>query len=164
MLFIAPNIVAPRLAEKIYHPRCEAGLKQSWTRAQHSEQQRLNDLYAQKRAEIKRKRQMAEDMLDQTFGGLGQQLKALGLFDSFDTLSQQMQPPRKGSAKTDLSSETAQQYCGCVITELLGDKVATGLYSASLRLWTPKSIHQLENADKHPVRVHACPQPDFLKD
>lgn len=160
IFLVAPNIIAPRLSEKFYQPQCEVGIQQAWHKALAVEQFKRQEQVERKRAELRHKRQMAEHLIEKSFGPLGQHLKQLGIFDALE-MPQLPKSTRKPQDQAKISL-SAQNFCSCVITNLLGNQFATGLYSASFRFWKPENIQKLEALGSGHIKFSQCPAPNFL--
>lgn len=155
---IGPQVLAPRLAEQIYHTQCQAGLDAAWSKAQAAQTARVEAAAAQRRAEMLRKRDMAEALLEQSFGPLAGHLRELGMFDALDAIPLDKEGITLAPSQP-LTAASKADYCGCAVTRLLGESLPTGLYSASLRFWTPATIRDLESLSQGPVQLAACPLP-----
>lgn len=165
MTVIAPGFVAPRLAEKYYHPGCEIGLKKAFVKAKAIERSKIKQAIDQKQAKLRQTKEMTEALFGKFFGReLGQRLKNSGLLDPLKGLPPSLLENDSGTLMPALSADfNPKDYCGCIITHFLYEQISTGLYSASLRLWKPDNIRQLENLASNPVTTPHCPKPAFLK-
>ena len=161
ILFVGPA-VGERLAAKTYLPACHAGLK----RAQAGAQAAHRMAQAREKAERRAKQEMANRMVGNMMRGVfGREfsnyyrdhplLNPGALLPDVEALLPNRQAP-------ELPPGAARDYCACVIAEQLGQRVNTGLFSASLRFWKPENITRLENLGARPVSTNACPAPHFI--
>lgn len=161
---IGPDIVAPRLAEKYYLPTCRAGLQKALVNARNRQQERDENLIREKRAKLEEMNALSGALLRQFFGrDLGGRLGNSPVFnpmnalqpDVIDRLITQSIP----ASNSSLVSKSG--YCACVISEVLRERVSTGLFSASMRIWKPDNIRLLESLETGPVSTPRCPAPKF---
>lgn len=159
--YVAPEILAPRLAKISYHPACENTLS-ALALADNNQQQQL--LYNQ-RQQQNAKQRMATNILggfaEMYFGrDFVERYKDDPLVKGIRKFSKdgiQLQTPDLPVPKISQFTMLEQSgYCGCVIAEKLGQRISTGLYSASLRFWKPENIRQLETLSTHLIPSQQC--------
>ncbi|MEP2987306.1 MAG: hypothetical protein ABJP08_29060 [Roseibium sp.] len=157
ILVIAPQIVAPRMTDNVWMPACKGGVDSSNNVAS---AKRQSDIAAYIAARKGDKNELSNVMTPF--------LQAMGE-DMALTLGKHMMGNMNRIADAEIAAEvrnkfrsnpvahiSAANYCGCIISELRQDRIATGLYSASLRLWEPANIQQLNQLGQTLVTSAQC--------
>ena len=168
VLYVGPEVIAPRLTEKYYRPQCRRALIAHLQADAHAYVQRIQRDHARQQRAAQRDR----DALSQITGGLvrqyvGEEFAEMyknspiaqtfkGIFDAAQSL--QNLPPELPDISVP-SESTQAGYCACLIAAHLSDRLAVGLFSASLRLWKPETIVRLENLSTALPATSTCPRP-----
>lgn len=166
-LFIAPELIGPRLAEKYYAPACLAAVADG-------RQARASEVASLKQAFQERLQQTAQElqrtlhaqtgnMFGMLFGG-GRDGTAFmqkygGQLDSWagnmyaPAIQQRIQEERAAFARKLAAQEqearrgviyhTPVQFCGCVVAEGMKERVDMAAYTATLRLYSPPAVRRL---------------------
>lgn len=161
ILFIGSEVGA-RLSEKYYLPACHAGLQKAQETAYRDHQMRLRRERDGRQAESR----MANDVMGGLIRGyFGNEfadhykdhplLNPGKMMPGVESLLPKPSVPR-------LPANAMRDYCTCVIAESLGQRINTGLFSASLRFWKPQNITLLEGLKSGPVSTALCPAPQFI--
>lgn len=172
-IFLAPSVAGPRLAERYYAPACIAAVETgrvAFAKTRDEEETaykgRLNDWIREQTANSQ---SQVGDVLSQIFGGYGQQGQAFmshygSELNSFSNRvgGQAMGPLQveaqkaltewQGKKQAEIAAMRAQQkytdatgFCGCNVSAALSNNVELALHTASLRMFKPKGISDLEN-------------------
>ena len=172
-VFLAPSVIAPRLAERYYAPACvamvETGRAAFIKTAQEEEaayKGRLNDWIREQTANSQ---SQVGSVLGQIFGAYGQQGQdfmnhygsELGDFSNrvggqvmgpLQLQAQEALTEYQGKKQAEIAAMRAAQkysdaagFCGCNITAALSNNVEMALYTSTLRGFKPKGIADLEN-------------------
>lgn len=157
IITIAPDLIAPRLTNNVWMPACKQGVQNANAQIVNNRQQEINLFLAARRA----KQQQVQLLLNPFLQIMGEEFsRTLGktINDSMNLVS-------------DLETKQALQdhfghlapkptvnvgYCSCVISELLQDRISTGLYTASLRMWIPTNIQQLNKLSTTLISSKQC--------
>jgi hypothetical protein len=166
ILYVGPEIVAPRLAEKTYGPMCERAVQNAFETQRQNHQKTKEIIRNQVRQRVEGLGAIFDYTLGLTHGrdyqdfreAFGPQIsnKITGLVDQgLNMASEKMGLDHAPDAlAVDPSS-----YCGCILSEYLGDPVASGLYSTSLRFWKPSKIRRLDQLETRLITTDTCPSP-----
>ena len=164
IFYIGPDIVGPRLAIKYYLPACKANLTNA--------KQSAVEFRQRKNAHQQNQLQKRQQMIGDTFGNLmrnyfGQEFSNK-YADSVIFNPMKVIPNMDGLLALNNSAEQAPvqnidglAYCACLVEEVISERVSMGLFSASLRIWKPKAIRQLENPKAELMTTNICFSPKF---
>lgn len=167
--FLGPNVIAPRAAEKHYFPLCMAAVEQS--RVQLAEDVKLQDQQFEER--LMSAARQTQKRIDDTkntaakmfWGGYGQSGEAfmrkygIGEYSSGGTISyqvaQEMEDLRnqyaaekraaREKARANIKITDPASFCACNMDVGLSERLEVSAFTASLRLYKPQSIKDLEN-------------------
>lgn len=164
IFYIGPDIVGPRLATKYYLPACKANLVNA--------KQSAVEFRQRKNAHQQYQLQQRQQMIGDTFGNLmrnyfGQEfsnkysdsvifnpMKIMPNVDGLLALN-------NGTEQAPIQNKDSSAYCTCLVDEVINERVSMGLFSASMRIWKPKSIRQLENPKAELMTTNICIPPKF---
>lgn len=157
ILMISPSVIEPRMSTQVWTPACQAGLAAANANLERERQEEVAAFLAAREAENRRIQStitplmqlMGEDFA-QAFGNPLQQ----GLDMMSD--AQIAQQVRDQFTSQPLPTAAPDDYCACIIAELLEDRISTGLYSASFRLWVPAHIQQLNQLETTLIASNRC--------
>jgi hypothetical protein len=172
--WIAPNVIAPRLAEKHYLPSCVANVEKiSMAVAQdfQTRAQQAREAAAQAAAQVEREAQAAAN---EFWGRLfadrpgGQQFleyynqpgRALDTANKIATghavnLTLQGEGQKLASEISEMSKEvremnrtanykTAADYCGCYVTTGMSDRMEMAFHTSTVRVFKPQGLTDME--------------------
>jgi hypothetical protein len=168
-LYIAPEIIGPRLAQKYYLPVCREAVSQG--RIAREQQVATLRTAAEERlqrtmAEVQGRMQAATgNILGQIFGGrpgsaefmdrYGSQMGGWVNNNMAPALQQRYQQERAAimaaleteqrEARSGIIHATPERYCGCAVTDAMKDRIELAAYTASLRIYTPAAVRRLED-------------------
>lgn len=156
---IAPNIIAPRLTDNIWHPACTKTLNKAQTAFYQKYRSEIQAYRAAERAKQQQVMGLASPLL-QLFGeevaqglqGLGKAVTTLSEIELRNKVQQRFAHKKK-------SLPIKKGYCGCVISETLQDRTDLALYAASLRFWEPASIQPLNQLNQRLIASQNCGNP-----
>lgn len=168
-LYIAPEIIGPRLAQKYYLPVCREAVAQGRIARERevaslrtTAEQRLQ----QTMAEVQERMQAATgNILGQIFGGRPGSAEFMGRYGGqmsgfvnnsmAPALQQRYQQERAAimaaldteqrEARSGIIHATPERYCGCAVTDAMKDRIELAAYTASLRIYTPAAVRRLED-------------------
>ncbi|WLS12076.1 hypothetical protein Q9314_28690 (plasmid) [Shinella sumterensis] len=172
-IFLAPNVIVPRLSERYYAPACiksvEAGRAAFDETAKKEEadyNRYLNKWIAEQTANAQAQ---VGNMLGQILGGRGIESQRFfethgnALTDFSKRMGGQAMGPLqqkaqaaftewKSKKQTEIASMRAQQkyrdaagFCGCNISAAMSNNIDLALYTSTLRMFKPKGVIDLEN-------------------
>jgi hypothetical protein len=172
--WIAPNVIAPRLAEKHYLPSCVANVEKiSYAVAQdfqtRTQQAARAAEEAARRAEQASKQQLAnfwgalfqgrpggQAFLDH-YSQPGRELDAINktVTGNAVAVAVQEQGQKLASEISEMTKEvremnrtanykTAADYCGCYVTTGMSDRLEMALHSATVRVFKPQGLTDME--------------------
>lgn len=178
-LYIGPEMIGPRLAEVHFAPACTAIVEQGRTIYATREQDLIDQFNAglESQADAARDRVAAasDQALEMAFGDLAPEMMALfgdqmmgsaeGMMDL--QLQGEIEAQRKAfqdelaaqraAATNAVIYPTAEDYCGCMIHQTLSEEAFDlASYTASLRLFTPPTIRNIETGAAYNVVLPAC--------
>lgn len=157
ILTIGPDVIAPRMTQNIWMPACKAGIQTANAKIQANHQAKINAFIAAKRAEQKKIQSMMNPLMQLMGKELAQTLgKGLTTTMSIASNIEANQELKQRFGTAQPQSVAPANYCGCIISELLQDRVATGLYSASMRLWKPANIQKLDGLGSTLITSNNC--------
>jgi len=165
-VFIAPEMIGPRLQEKYYLPACERIVETGQQAAVQEEaaltkqfEQRLDGALAEARKKVGQGAGMFFDM----YGDQGRQFwqkwggDITGSVGGMAEMSLQAQASearrdfeatlteKRAKARASITHTSAAAYCGCKIEEAFEERAELALYGASLRFYTPPMIKNIES-------------------
>ncbi|NRA88452.1 MAG: hypothetical protein HRU28_13920 [Rhizobiales bacterium] len=164
IFYIGPDIVGPRLATKYYLPACKANLANA--------KQTSIEFRQRKNARKQYQLQQRQQMIGDTFGNLmknyfGQEFSNK-YSDSMILNPMKMMPNvdallalNNGAEQAPVQNIDGSAYCACLVEEVITERISMGLFSASMRIWKPKSIRQLENPKTELMTTNICIPPKF---
>lgn len=178
-LYIGPEMIGPRLAEVHFAPACTAIVEQGRTIYAAREQDLIDQFNAglESQADAARGRVAAasDQALEMAFGDLAPEMMALfgdqmmgsaaGMIDL--QLQGEIEAQRKAfqdelaaqraAATSAVIYPNAEDYCGCMIHQTLSEEAFDlASYTASLRLFTPPTIRNIETGATYNVVLPAC--------
>ena len=171
-IYIAPELIGPRLAAKYYHPACMAAVKDG-------RQAHQNEVANLKQAFAKQQEALAaslQQQVQQSTGGLfgmllggrpgseeffkkhGKTVEGWGnsiaatanptiaarLRDEQRAFDNQL-AAREAEARKGVVYAAPAQFCGCVISEGMKERLDLAAFTATLRLYTPPAIRRFED-------------------
>lgn len=169
-LYIGPELIGPRLAAKYYGPACLAAV-QDGREARTNEVASLRQAFQQQQAALAQSLQ--QQMQAATSGFFGALLGGRPGSDEFfrqhgntvqgwsnsmagmatPAIQQRLQreeaafrdkmEEREREAKKGILYASPVQFCGCVITEGMKERIDLAAFTATLRLYTPPAIKKL---------------------
>jgi hypothetical protein len=171
-LYIAPDLIGPRLAAKYYLPACMAAV-------QDGRQGHQNEVASLKQAFAKQQEELAQSLQQQmqqgvagmfgmmlggrpgseaffrqhgkTVEGWGNTVTAMGSPAIGERLRTEQRAfetqlaAREREAKKGIIYTAPAQFCGCVITEGMKERIDLAAFTATLRLYTPPAIRRFED-------------------
>lgn len=180
-LFIGPELIGPRLAAKYYQPACMAAVTEGRTTFQ-SETASLREAFTAKQAALAQglQQQVQQGVGSMLGAMLGGRPGSEAFFRQHGNAVQQWGNSVAGTATPAIAERlraeqrafeeqlaardrearkgviysTPAQFCGCVVTEGLKERVDLAAFTATLRLYTPPAIRRLEQgAMLHDAKV-----------
>ena len=158
IFYVGPEIVGSRMADKTWLPQCEATVARTETAYRQQWQARVENA----RREKQREQAQINGLTGALLGGLlGEEFNrafghnitgALGALSELE--AQRTLKDRFGTSAPP--SPITAGYCKCMVSEALEDRVSAGLYSASLRIWKPANIKQLNQLGTQLVSSNRC--------
>jgi len=171
-LYIAPNLIGPRLAAKYYTPACLAAVKDG-RQAFQSETASLIEAFKKQQVALAEglQRQMQQGVAGvfgmmlggrpgsaeyfrkhgdtvqewgNSIAGMGSPAIAERLRTEQRAFETQL-AAREREAKKGIVYTAPAQFCGCVITEGMKERVDLAAFTATLRLYTPPAIRRFED-------------------
>jgi hypothetical protein len=161
--YVAPEIVIPRLVERVYRPACMTGVERRAEMVAMEQAQRLRELslISEQASDVMRDQTRAfaelffpgSDLADDPtisrlidgYAGLAGHAAAL---DAAKTAQQSNVPPPQ--------YPSAAAWCTCAIDEALNDRLGTGLFVASWRIWKPRIVERLETQSERLLVSEGC--------
>lgn len=168
-LYLAPEIIAPRLAAKYYMPACQAvvaeGRRERQAAVASMKETGERQIQDTMRSVAQQAQQATGGMIQQLFGGRpgsaefmqrhgdtvqnwasGYLAPALQqrLNQERAALTQRLQAEER-EARKGIIHNTPSQFCGCAISDGLKDRIDLAAFTASLRLYTPAAVRRLES-------------------
>ena len=164
-LYLAPQVIGPRLSERYYTPACMAAVTHQ--RAKLAEN--IRTMRAQIPALVEKYRQkLASDMnerverqADMMFGGKGKAV--LGIWggyinglagaelrnraDAYEAALEKKFEADTQAAQEKQKFSTPAAFCGCNVKQGTSDKVEMALFTASLRFYKPDLVQRLEQGE-----------------
>ncbi len=168
-LYLAPEIIAPRLAQKYYIPACQTAVAEG----RRERQAAVASLVAAGERRIQENMErLAQQMQQATGGALGMIFGGRPGSDEFmrrhgntlqgwansytaPALQARLQQERAALAQALQAEErearrgiihaTPAQFCGCAVTDGMKDRIDMAAFTASLRLYTPAVVRRLES-------------------
>lgn len=189
-LYLAPEVLAPRIAERHFIPACVANVKTMAQRIEADEQSLLSA--AEEKIEAVRRempgqvQRGSQALLQSFFGIYGEQgQEFMGFYgDQLGGALAGTTAPFMGQALEQRAAEYRQQavseiesrrrslnagvqhasatsYCGCLVSETFENRFDLAAYTASLRLYAPPVIEQRRQGTIPPTSA-ACGTPPLL--
>lgn len=171
-LFIGPELIGPRLAAKYYQPACMAALKDG-REAFQGESKSLRQAFEAKQEALARSlQQEMQQGVGAMFGvllggrpgseaffrqhgktveGWGNNIAGMGALGVQERLRSEQrafddqQAAREQEARKGVIYAAPAQFCGCVVSEGLKERIDLAAFTATLRLYTPPAIRRLSN-------------------
>ncbi len=157
-VFFAPQVIAPRLAERYYYPACETAVAEHSSNFAAEWQKRLEEQERDVQARADKARAAIQEELNRTQGS--EQFEALwGLMNGNaqvnaaiakvageieDNYARQNKEELRDIANKSIH-KTKDAYCNCVIGNVLDNRFDLASYTSSLRFYTPPGIARLES-------------------
>lgn len=163
IFYIGPEIVGPRLAEKYYLPACHAAVVKARAALEAAKLERLQSQQRQARGK--------QRQINNLLGGFMRNVLGNEFVEHYrdDPLVQSMQEMMEvgGALEKPIGNlslpspgpSKPSDYCGCVVSENIGESISTGLFSASLRIWKPENIRRLESLNNGLIKSSICNPP-----
>lgn len=184
-LYIAPELIGPRLAAKYYAPACLAAVADG-RQARQGETASLMKAFKERQEALARSLQQQQQQAAGSFLGtlLGghpgseeffrkhgntvqgwqNNMAARGAPVIMERLQAEEQAfrgkmeARDQEAKKGILYTTPAQFCGCVISEGMKERIDLAAFTATLRLYTPPAIRRFEDGTMlHEARACGTP-------
>ena len=171
-LYIAPNLIGPRLAAKYYTPACMAAVADGRTAFKSETASLLEAFNAKQAALAQGLQQQVQQGVASMFGVLlggrpgseaffqqhGKTVEGWGnsvAGTATPAIAERLRAEqrafetqlaaREREAKKGIVYTAPAQFCGCVITEGMKEEMQLAMFTASLRLYTPPAIRRFED-------------------
>ena len=178
-LYIGPEMIGPRLADIYYAPACTAIVENGRAVYAQREQDLIDQfnegLESQADAARGRVAAASDQALQMAFGNMAPEMMALFgdqmMGSASGMMDLQLQGEIEGQRKAfedELAAQRAaatnavfypmaEDYCGCMIHQTLSEEAFDlASYTASLRLFTPPTIRNIESGAAYNVVLPAC--------
>lgn len=165
MFYIGPEIIGPRLAQKYYLPACQANITRTIANVAAAKQARSTAHQTQVQQSQRQMNNLLGGFMRGVFGDefvdyYGDDPLVKSMQDMVD-VGMALENPIDNLPGFQAEVLATADYCQCIISENIGERVSTGLFSASLRIWKPANIRRLENLGNNLIDSSICHAPTF---
>ncbi len=160
VLFIGPEVIGPRLTEKYYMPACRAGVARIKALSEEKQQRAYQAQRRQQEVKKRKAGKLLDGLTTSIFGPeFAEYYKDHPFIKSMQDMARMGIELETPTIILPKPSQMPSNYCNCIIAELLSERMATGLYSASLRLWKGNNIRRLQRLNKELPNSSTCGNP-----